>query len=94
MNASQRLAWNIYLGIIGSIATVAAQKAVTTAWEVATGEQPPEPNDPAVPLRRALTWAVTSGVAIGLTQLLLNRLAIRWLPSRWTGSIRGSAKPQ
>ena len=94
MNASQRLFWNIYLGIIGSIAAVAAQKAVTTVWEVTTGERPPEPNDPAVPLRRAVTWAVTSGVAIGLTQLLLNRLAIKWLPARWASANRGSTKPQ
>ncbi|HML51415.1 MAG TPA: DUF4235 domain-containing protein [Propionicimonas sp.] len=79
MNTSQRLLWNIYAGAVATVATVVAQKAVTAAWELATGDQPPEPNDPDVPLRRALTWAIASGVGIGLTQLLLNRFAAkRW----------------
>lgn len=84
MKTSQRLLWNIYLGVIGTVATLVAQKALTTAWELATGEQPPEPNDPDVPLRRAATWAIASGVGIGLTQLVLNRLAARALSGRAT----------
>lgn len=77
MNTSQRLLWNIYAGAVATVATVVAQKAVTAVWELATGDQPPEPNDPEVPLRRALSWAVASGVGIGLTQLLLNRFAAK-----------------
>lgn len=82
MKTSQRLLWNIYLGVIGTVATLVAQKALTTAWELATGEQPPEPNDPEVPLRRAATWAIASGVGVGLIQLLLNRFAARKLLGR------------
>lgn len=87
MNTSQRLLWNIYAGVVATVATVVAQKAVTTAWELATGAQPPEPNDPDVPLRRALTWAVASGVGIGLTQLLLNRFAAK----RWSQAMGAKA---
>jgi len=36
------------------LTTVLAAKAVNAAWELATGDAPPEPNDPDVPLRRAL----------------------------------------
>lgn len=87
MNTSQRLLWNIYAGVVATVATVVAQKAVTAAWELATGDQPPEPNDPDVPLRRALSWAVASGVGIGLTQLLLNRFAAK----RWAQAMGAKA---
>lgn len=75
MNTSQRLLWNLYAGAVGALTTLLAVKAVNSVWELATGDEPPEPNDPEVPLRRALTWAIASGVGIGLSQLLVNRFA-------------------
>lgn len=85
MNTSQKLLWNLYAGAVGALTTVLAVKAMNKAWELATGEAPPEPNDPEVPLRRALSWAVASGIGIGLSQLLMNRLAAgQW--TRLTGS--------
>lgn len=75
MNTSQKLLWNLYAGAVGALATVLAVKAVNKGWELATGDVPPEPNDPEVPLRRALAWAVASGIGIGLSQLLVNRFA-------------------
>ena len=55
MNTSQKLLWNLYAGAVGALTTVVAAKAVNAAWQLATGNEPPEPNDPNVPLRRALT---------------------------------------
>jgi hypothetical protein len=75
VNLSQRLVWNIYATAVGTLTAVVAAKAVSKAWELATGDAPPEPNDPEVPLRQALTWAVASGVGVGLAQLMMNRFA-------------------
>jgi hypothetical protein len=89
VNTSQKLLWNIYAGLVGAATTVLAAKAVNAVWELATGDAPPEPNDPDVPLRRALTWAVASGVGIGLSQLLVNRFAA----GQWT-RVMGTPAPR
>ena len=52
MNVSQKLLWNIYAGAVGALSAVVAQKAVRGAWKVATGDEPPDPNDPATPAQR------------------------------------------
>jgi hypothetical protein len=88
VNTSQRLLWNIYAGVVGALTTVAAAKAVSKVWELSTGEAPPQPNDPQVPLRRAITWAVASGLGIGLAQLLMNRFAAH----QWT-RVMGTPAP-
>ena len=79
MNVSQKLLWNIYAGAVGALSAVVAQKAVRGAWKVATGDEPPDPNDPATPLSEALIWALAGGIGIGIAQLLTNRFAAqRW----------------
>ncbi len=89
MNISQKLVWNVYAGAAGVLATLVATQAVTKVWQLTTGDEPPEPNDPEVPLRRALTWAIASGLGIGLTQLLVNRFAARqWAKSMGTRAPR------
>jgi len=88
VNTSQKLLWNLYAGAVGALTTVVAARAVNRVWELATGDAPPEPNDPSVPLRRALTWAVASGVGIGLSQLLVNRFAA----GQWT-KVMGTPAP-
>jgi hypothetical protein len=89
VNTSQKLLWNLYAGAVGALTTVLAAKAVNAAWELATGDAPPEPNDPDVPLRRALTWAIASGIGIGLSQLLVNRFAA----GQWT-RVMGTPAPR
>ena len=80
MGTSKKLLWNLYAGGIGAITTVVAAKVVNGVGQAVTGDAPPDPNDPGVPLRRALTWAVASGIGIGLAQLLVNRIAA----DQWT----------
>ena len=75
MNVSQRLLWNIYAGGVGVLSALIAQKAVRGAWKLATGDEPPDPNDPATPLGEALIWALAGGIGIGIAQLLTNRIA-------------------
>jgi hypothetical protein len=89
VKTSQKLLWNLYAGAIGALTTVLAARAVNAVWELATGDAPPEPNDPEVPLRRALVWAIASGVGIGLSQLLMNRFAA----GQWT-RVMGTPAPR
>lgn len=57
-------------------AGVAARKAMTTSWKVATGKEPPQnPADPDVSMGEAVAWAVVSGVAIGVFRMLASRKA-------------------
>ncbi len=79
MNMSQRLVWNLYAGAVGALSAMIAQKAVRGAWKMATGDEPPDPNDPATPLSEALIWALAGGIGIGVSQLFTNRFAAaRW----------------
>ena len=60
-------------------------------WKLVTGDEPPSPTDPDTPVLTAMTWALASGVGVGVTQLLTQRIAARhWqkeigneTPKRW-----------
>lgn len=87
MGASQKLLWKIYVGVIGAVTTVVAKKLVVTSWKVVTGEEPPKATDPETPVFAAVSWALASGVGIGVTQLLTQRLAAR----HWSKGIGNDA---
>jgi len=79
MSMSQKLLWNLYAGVIGAASAIAAQKLVRGAWKLATGDEPPDPNDPATPLSEAMIWALAGGIGIGVAQMMTNRFAaVRW----------------
>lgn len=60
-------------------ASMAARKAMTTSWKVATGKEPPQnPADPDVSLGEAVAWAVISGVAVGVARMLASRRAANY----------------
>lgn len=71
--ASQNIAFRVYAGVLGAVTTVATQKLVKAAWKVATGDNPPDPNDPDVPATEAAIWALASGLGLGVSQIVLNR---------------------
>lgn len=74
--ASGSKAWSAMA--LGStvFAGIAARKAMTTSWKVATGKEPPaNPADPDVSIGEAVAWAVVSGVAIGVARMLASRKA-------------------
>jgi hypothetical protein len=89
VNTTQRMIWNVYAGVIGAVTAMVATKLVGKAWEATTGEAPPTPNDPEVPLRRAVIWMLASGVGIGLAQLLMNRFAARQWDRFMTTPLKG-----
>ena len=75
----EKLLWKIYAGVIGAVATIAAQRLVKLGWKVATGDDPPQPTDPETPVVQAISWALASGIGVGVTQILTQRvLAKRW----------------
>lgn len=77
MRISEKLVWHLYTGLLGAVTTIVAQKALVQAWRLATGETPPDPNDPDVPFAEAVTWAIAAGVGVGVSQLTLNRYMTR-----------------
>ncbi|NLE97963.1 MAG: DUF4235 domain-containing protein [Propionibacterium sp.] len=87
MRLTEKVIWNVYSGVLGGLATFIAQKLITRAWEAATGEEPPDPNDPDAPLVQAIIWAAASGVGVGVTQLTMNRFIQR----RWVKNMGHSA---
>ncbi|MCC2592821.1 DUF4235 domain-containing protein [Tessaracoccus sp. OS52] len=80
MAVSEKIFWKIYAGVLGATTTLVAQKLVTKIWEATTGDEPPDPNDPETPLSSALIWAISSGLGVGVSQLVMNRfIQRRWL---------------
>lgn len=72
-------AWSVMALAATVGATIAARKAMTTSWKVATGKEPPQnPADPDVSIGEAVAWAVVSGVAIGLARMLASRKAANY----------------
>lgn len=63
----------------GSVAGgMAARKALTAVWSRSRffGEPPLNPDEPDVTWKRATVWAVSSGVAAGISRMLGRRLAV------------------
>ena len=74
--ASGSKVWSAYALGATVIAGIAARKAMTTSWKVATGKNPPaNPAHPDVSLGEAAAWAAVSGVAVGLARMLASRKA-------------------
>lgn len=89
MSVSEKLLWKIYVGVIGLVTTITAQRVVSTSWKVVTGEKPPAPTDPEVPTSTAVSWALASGLGVGVSQLLVKRSAAR----RWASRIGQHTPP-
>ena len=79
MELSQKIVWNLYSTTIATLSGIVASKVVDAAWGFVTGEEPPEPNDPDTPTAVAVTRVVAVALGVGLSQVLVNRLAAR----RW-----------
>ncbi|HLN75541.1 MAG TPA: DUF4235 domain-containing protein [Nocardioidaceae bacterium] len=74
--ASGSKVWSAYALGATVVAGIAARKAMTTSWKVATGKNPPaNPAHPDVSLGEAAAWAAVSGVAVGLARMLASRKA-------------------
>jgi hypothetical protein len=74
--ASGSKVWTLF-GLAATVgATMVARKAMTATWKLSTGKEPPSnPEHPDVSMTEAATWAVASGVAVGLARMLATRKA-------------------
>lgn len=92
MSFSRKLMWNVYSGGIAAVTALVAHKVVNSVWTTVTGADTPDPNDPAIPGREAIAWALASGIGIGMAQLVVNRFAAqRW--EAFTGEHVPSTRP-
>lgn len=63
--------------IVGALTAYLAQFLVRKMYETATGHQPPDPHDPDVSTREAVTWFVASTIGVGVAQLVASRYSGR-----------------
>ena len=93
MSIAQNLTWKVYSIVLGTAATLVVQKVLHSGWKFVTGDQPPNPNDPDVPMAEAGIWALSSGIGLGMAQLTTNRYLARKYRETFTGAqIRVPAK--
>jgi Protein of unknown function (DUF4235) len=73
------LAWRVIGTGSAVLAAAAAQKALSAAWKLATGDDPPTvPEDPETEWAEAIAWAVLSGAVLGVARLLATRRAAQY----------------
>ena len=54
-------------------ATAIVRKAISVGYERATGHEMPEPRDPSIRFRTALTWAVVTAVTAAVVEVAIYR---------------------
>ena len=71
--------WSIFSLIAALLGATVARKSLTTAWQKATGKNPPaNPADPDVDLWEAVLWATVSGTAVQIARMLATRKAANY----------------
>ncbi len=79
--------WSVFSLVSALGAAALAKKGLDRAWRVATGKKPPEnPADPDIEIWEAVSWAVASGIAVGLARMLAQRKAASYY-TRSTGHL-------
>lgn len=73
------LGWKL-LGTGGAVvAGMAARKAITSGWQLATGKPPPaNPEHPDTTWAEAVGWALLSGAVVGTARMLATRKAAEY----------------
>ena len=81
------LAWRIIGTGSALLAAVAAQRGLSAAWKLATGDDPPTiPEDQETSWSEAIAWALLSGAVIGVARLVATRRAAHYY-MRSTGQL-------
>ena len=79
--------WRIIGTASALLAAEVAQKGLSAAWRLATGEDPPTiPEDQETSWSEAIAWALLSGAVIGLARLVATRRAAHYY-MRTTGEL-------
>ncbi len=72
----------VYATLLSTLVTFVAGFALKKVWTAVTGEAPPDPEDPEVPVRQALIWFLASGIGVGVAQLFVSRTTTKRLAVR------------
>lgn len=75
MAVPENLTWRLSVAAVGAVTTIATQRLLTLGWTAATGQEPPQPGDSTASWAGAVTWAVASGIGIGIARLFARQLA-------------------
>lgn len=68
--------WKLVGVLTGLLAARAARKALNSGWRRTTGGDPPvNPASPRTTWGEALGWAAASGIAIGVSRMVADRVA-------------------
>ena len=78
--------FKVLAGVLGTVGVFAGQKLLNASWKTITGEKPPDPSDPEVPLAKAAGWIIASGVGMAVLQLVVERFTAARV-ARLTGEI-------
>jgi hypothetical protein len=86
-DSASKLAWKVVAAGAAFGATAVSRKVLDAAWSSVRGTPPPDtPENPDTGWGEAVTWAVLSGVGIGVARLVATRTAARvWV--RRTGAL-------
>ncbi|WP_316667465.1 DUF4235 domain-containing protein [uncultured Propionibacterium sp.] len=83
--------FKVIAGVLGTVVAFTGQRLLNASWKKVTGEEPPDPNDPEVPLTKAAGWVIASGVGLAVLQLVLERFAATRV-ARLTGELPDPAR--
>jgi hypothetical protein len=74
----KEIAWKAVTYGTGALTTIVTQRVLSSAWSRVGNTPPPDnPADRRTNMLPALTWAVATGVGIGVTRLIALRSAAR-----------------
>ncbi len=74
----QQVMWRVVGLGTGLIAGEVTRWALTIAWEKVRGDEPPrDPAAPGIDRAAALRWAIASGAAVAVSQLVARRVSAR-----------------
>jgi Protein of unknown function (DUF4235) len=75
-DARRTVAWKLLSLAFGAAAGLATDRVLTAAWATWSSEEPPtNPVERSTSWLTALSWAMATGVAVGVARLLANRSA-------------------
>ncbi len=66
--------WKFAISGAAVVAAIATRKILSSGWEAATGNEPPEnPADPSTEWKEAVAWGLLTGATIGVARVLARR---------------------
>jgi hypothetical protein len=79
-DADGKFGYKVMAAVATLVGAALARKLLTFGWKAATGKEPPaNPEHPDVTWAEAASWAVASGVVVGLVKLVAQRqVAATW----------------